>query len=320
MERRKRRAGKSVSQRVNNFPSRLAERFSTSERVFTVEFPAIDGGNLCAVKSRVDHLLPWFDAANATDSPAAHAHASNVAIAIALQQCGLEPILQVVCRDKNRIAIQSDIMGAALHGVRNIELLTGDDVTAGDEPEARRVFDIDSAQAIKIAATLREGRYLSGRKFPDAPDLFIGAVENAAAPPLEYRAERVSKKVSAGASFFQLQICFHGDRLEKFVSAVNATHPSLPLLPTIVLVKGAKALKFMNGNVAGIDIPAEIIAQVEQASDPKEAAYQLARAQAEHALSLPGVRGIHFTDFCHDDSLVRLMRDLGVTPRSIGKS
>ncbi len=104
------------------------------------------------------------------------------------------------------------------------------------------------------------------------------------------------------------------------MSAVNATHPSLPLLPTIVLVKGAKALKFMNGNVAGIDIPAEIIAQVEQASDPKEAAYQLARAQAEHALSLPGVRGIHFTDFCHDDSLVRLMRDLGVTPRSIGKS
>jgi len=303
---------------VSGFPSHLAERLATSERVFTVEFPSIDGGNLSAVKSRVDHLLPWFDAANATDSPAAHAHASNVAIAIALQHFGLEPILQVVCRDKNRIAIQSDIMGAALHGVRNIELLTGDDVTAGDEPEARRVFDVDGAQAIKIAATLRGGRYLSGRKFSDAPDLFIGAVENAAAPPLEYRAERITKKVNAGAKFFQLQICFHGDRLENFAQAVNASHPTLPLLPTIVLVKGAKPLKFMHEKVAGIDIPSEVIAQVEQASDPKEAAYQLARAQAEHALSLPGVRGLHFTDFCHDDSLVRLMRDLDVTPRPTG--
>ena len=302
---------------MNAFPSVLAERLATKERVFTVEFPSVDGGDLSSVKSRVEELLPWFDAANATDSPAAHAHASNVAIAIALHQFGLEPILQVVCRDKNRIAIQSDIMGAALHGVRNIELLTGDDVIAGDEPEARRVFDVDSAQAIRIASIISGGQYLSGRTISDPPNLFIGAVENPAAPPLDYRPERVTKKVEAGARFFQLQICFHGDRLEKFTEAVHAAHPTLPLLPTIVLVKGARPLTFMNEKVAGIDIPAEIINEVANSSDPKEAAYQLARAQAEHALSLPGVRGLHFTDFCHDDSLVRLMRDLRVTPRSI---
>ena len=129
---------------ISKFATALAEK----ERVFTVEFPVIDGGDISTVKSRVDELTPWFDAANATDNPAAHAHASNVSIAIALHNLGLEPILQVVCRDKNRIAIQADIVGAALHGIRNIELLTGDDVTAGDEPESRRVFDLDSIQEI----------------------------------------------------------------------------------------------------------------------------------------------------------------------------
>ena len=291
---------------ISNFAKALAEK----ERVFTVEFPVIDGGDISNVKSRVDELKPWFDAANATDNPAAHAHASNVSIAIALHNLGLEPILQVVCRDKNRIAIQADIVGAALHGIRNIELLTGDDVTAGDEPESRRVFDLDSIQALAIARGIREGHYLSGRSISPAPDLFLGAVENPAAHPLAYRAERLSKKMSAGAQFFQLQICYHDERLKEFCEKVHAAHPEIPILPTIVLVKGARPLKFMHDNVAGIDIPTSIISQVEKADDPKEAAYELAQAQAEFALSLPGVRGLHMTDFRHDGSLERLMRDL----------
>ena len=130
-----------------------------SRPVITAELPAINSGGLDAVKRHVDAIAPHVDAINATDNPSAHAHASNVAIAIAISQLGAEPVLQVVCRDKNRLAIQADIVGAALFGVQNICALTGDDVTAGDEPEARRVFDVDGPQLIEIA----RGEFLGPR-------------------------------------------------------------------------------------------------------------------------------------------------------------
>ncbi len=155
--------------------------------VLTGEAPAIDGGTLEVFNGRIAEMAQWVDAMNATDNTAAHAHASNVACAIAIAQAGVEPILQVVCRDKNRIACQADMVGAALHGIHNICCLTGDDVTAGDEPEARRVFDLDGPQLIRVAAALSRGHYLSGRKLDPAPPLFVGAVENPGAPPLDYR-------------------------------------------------------------------------------------------------------------------------------------
>jgi methylenetetrahydrofolate reductase (NADPH) len=284
--------------------------------VFTGEAPAIDGGTLKAFRERISEMAQWVDAVNATDNTAAHAHASNVACAIAIAQAGVEPVLQVVCRDKNRIACQADIVGAALHGVHNVCCLTGDDVTAGDEPEARRVFDLDGPQLIRVATSLARGSYLSGRTLDPAPPLFVGAVENPGAPPLEYRARRAAKKIAAGARFLQLQICYHPERLERFVASLHEQGLTgrAALLPAIVLVRGARALSFMHREVAGIDVPAETIARVEQADDPAEAAYQLGLEQARHALSLPGVRGLHLTDFRHDGSLSRLCHDLGIQP------
>ncbi|OIQ68410.1 bifunctional homocysteine S-methyltransferase/5,10-methylenetetrahydrofolate reductase [mine drainage metagenome] len=292
--------------------SRLSELVSDGlSTIFTAEFPSIDGGGMAVVAKHSARLLPWFDAVNATDNPAAHAHASSLAVSIAMKSHGLEPIMQVVCRDKNRLAIQADIVGASLHGIENICLLTGDDVTAGDEPETKRVFDIDGPQAIHVASALASGKYLSGRKLDPAPKLFIGAVENPAAPPFDYRISRVSKKVEAGATFLQLQIGYHPERLEQFCTGVNRAHPSLALLPTIVLVKGARPMNFMNEKVPGIDIPAETIRRIESSSDQPEAAYLLALEQAKHALEQPGVRGLHITDFRHDESIDRLMSDLG---------
>jgi methylenetetrahydrofolate reductase (NADPH) len=291
----------------------LLER--TDERVFTAEFPTVDGGGMTRVVKQVERLAPWFDAVNATDNTAAHAHASNVSVAIAIKMHGLEPIMQIVCRDKNRLAIQADMVGADLHGIENISLITGDDVTAGDEPESRRVFDLDGPQAIKVASVLNQGHYLSGRKITPAPNFYIGAVENAAAPPLEYRVERALKKSRAGARFLQLQICYHQDRLEKFCAGVARSIPTLHLLPTIVLVRGGRQLRFINAKVPGIDIPTEIIERVEKSTDQAEAAYQLALAQAHHSLTQPAVRGLHIADFRHDDTLARLMNDLGRTPR-----
>ncbi len=295
--------------------SRLAEVLASGGQVFTAEFPVIDGPNMAKVERAANRLRPWFDAVNATDNPAATAHTSNVATAIAMQMHGLEPVLQIVCRDKNRLAIEADLSGAALHGIENVVMLTGDDVTAGDEPETRRVFDVDGPIAVRIARTLRSGTYLSGRPLSPAPSFLIGAVENPAAPPLEYRVQRVAKKIEAGAQFLQLQICYHPDRLEQFMAGVVAAGYDIPILPTIVLVKSARPLQFMHDKVPGIDIPQGTIDRVANASDPAEAAYQLVLEQARHALSLPGVRGLHITDFRNDDTLERLMTDVGREPR-----
>ena len=301
--------------------SHLRDLLENSDaKVFTAEFATIDGAGMARVLSNIERLAPWFDAVNATDNPAAHAHASNTSVAIAIKMHGLEPIMQIACRDKNRLAIQADMVGAALHGIENLSLMTGDDVTAGDEPESRRVFDLDSAQAISVAHSLNNGVYLSGRAIKPATNFYIGAVENAAAPPLEYRVQRAFKKHRAGARYLQLQICYHADRLETFCAGVAGVAPSLHLLPTIVLLKGARQLNFMNDKVPGIDVPRAIVERVENSSDQLEAAYQLALDQARHALAQPGVRGLHIADFRHDETLVRLMTDLERTPRQIHRA
>ena len=291
----------------------------TKEQVFTAEFPVIDGEGFAKVEKYAKRLKPWFVAVNATDNTAAHAHASNVASAIAMKMHGIEPIMQVVCRDKNRLAIQADIVGASLHGIENICALTGDDVTAGDETEARRVFDLDGPQLVRLATTIGRGEYMSGRKIDPAPHLFVGAVENPSAPPFEYRVQRVAKKVAAGARFLQLQISYHPDRLEKFCQGVVAAglDRHVALLPTIVLIKGSRPLKFMNDKVPGIDVPQYVIDRVDKAADQAEEAYKQTLELSQHALSLPGVRGLHVTDFRHDDTLDRLMTDLGRTPRAL---
>jgi methylenetetrahydrofolate reductase (NADPH) len=296
--------------------SELERKLAGDGLVITGELPGVDGGGMDAVRERLEQYEPWVDALNATDNTAAHAHASNVAIAIALKLLGVEPIMQIVCRDKNRLAIQADIVGAALHGVENISCLTGDDVTAGDEKEARRVFDLDGPQAIVTAAAIARGEYLSGRKIQPAPHLFIGAVENPGAPPLAYRAQRALKKARAGARFLQLQISYEPAELEAFCAegARIGLSPHTALLPSICLVGGARPLEFMDADVPGISVPAQTIARVKNAADPREEAFELAVEQASHALEQPGVRGLHLISFRKDDAVGRLCERLGIPP------
>src|SRR5213593_1885594 len=154
--------------------SRLEDAIAARRFVVTAELLTIDSGGLDAVHERFAPFEDYVDAVNATDNTAAHAHASPVAVAIALAQLGMEPVMQLACRDRNRIALEADLVGAALHGIENVCCMTGDDVTAGDEPEARRVFDLDSPQLLATAATLASGRYLSGRALEPAPHLFVG--------------------------------------------------------------------------------------------------------------------------------------------------
>lgn len=284
--------------------------------IVTAEFPSLDGGDIEDVEAALANYRPFVDAVNLTDNPAAHAHASSVAMAIAVKQLGVHPIMQVVCRDKNRLAIQADIVGASMHGVTTFCALTGDDVTAGDEPEARRVFDIDGPQLVSIMNTLSRGRYLSGRELKKRKELLVGAVENPFAPPAHVRIRRARLKVDGGAKFLQLQIGYEPDKLEAFIDGCrdNGVLEDAAVLPTVILTKTAGALKFMDSTVPGIHVPAPIIERIAQADDPKEESYQLVREQVEHALSLPGVAGIHVTDFRHDDTLERLVTDLRIGP------
>jgi methylenetetrahydrofolate reductase (NADPH) len=292
--------------------SRLEQKLAGDGLVITGELPVVDGGGLEAVREKLEQYEPWVDALNT----AAHAHASNVSVAIALLNLGMEPIMQIVCRDKNRLAIQADIVGAALHGVENISCLTGDDVTAGDEPEARRVFDLDGPQAIVTAAAIARGEYLSGRKIEPAPHLFIGAVENAGAPPLEYRAARALKKARAGARFLQLQIGYEPAHLEAFCAewARMGIFRRTALLPSICLVGGARSLEYMDSVVPGISVPPAVIERVKNAADPREEAFELAVEQGRHALAQPGVRGLHLIAFRKDDVVGRLCERLGIPP------
>ncbi len=297
--------------------SRLEERLGAGEFVVTAELHSVDAGGLDAVRALFEPFAEYVDAVNATDNTAAHAHASPVAVAIALHQLGIEPVMQLVCRDRNRLALQADIVGAALHGIENICCLTGDDVTAGDEPEARRVFDLDGPQLVALCRTLAGGRYLSGRPIEPAPHLFVGAVENPGAPPYEYRVERALKKAHAGARFLQLQVCFEHARLERFTAEAvsSGLAAQAALIPSICLVGSAKALRFMDEKVPGISVPAATIERIERAADQDEACFELGVEIAEQILSLPGVAGLHLISFRRDSGIARLCQRLGIPPR-----
>ena len=298
--------------------TRLEQKLAAGELVITAEMPTIDGGGYPEIQRQLAPMKAYVDAVNATDNASAHAHASPLAVAIALKDCGVEPVMQLICRDKNRLALESEVVGMAMHGIENLCCLTGDDVTAGDEPETRRVFDLDSPQLIQLARTLAGGHYLSGRRLDPAPRLFVGAVENPGAPPFGHRVARAAKKADAGARFLQLQICFMPERLEAFMAGAVATGLAerCALIPSILIVRSALALKFVNEKVAGIEVPPELIARAEAAADQQHECFEIACELADHARSLPGVRGLHFISFRKDAGIAKLCQRLGIAPRA----
>jgi methylenetetrahydrofolate reductase (NADPH) len=298
--------------------SRLEDALAAGRFVVTSELLTVDSGGLDAVHDRFAPFEEYVDATNATDNTSAHAHAAPLAVAIALQQLGMEPIMQLTCRDRNRLALEAEIAGAALHGIENILCLTGDDVTAGDEPETRRVFDLDSIQLLALGATMARGRYLSGRKIDPAPRLFLGAVENPGAPPYDYRVDRALKKVRAGARFLQLQVSFRPEQLEEFF--VDAREKGLAeqcaLLPSICLTRSPAALRYIDEHVPGIEVPAPLIERCERAADPEAECFEVAFELARHARSLSGVAGLHLISFRREAGIARLCERLGIPPRA----
>jgi methylenetetrahydrofolate reductase (NADH) len=297
--------------------STLERKLDAGEFVVTAELPVIDGGGHAEIMRQLAPMKAFVDAFNATDNPSAHAHASPLAVAIGLIQAGVEPVVQLTCRDRNRLALESELMGAAMHGVRNICCLTGDDVSAGDEPEARRVFDLDSVQLVALTRVLESGRYLSGRSTGPAPHFCVGAVENPGAPPVEYRVRRAAKKAQAGARFLQLQICFRTELLERFMRDAHDSGLSarLALIPSICILRTVGGMRFVATKVPGVDVPREYVERVERAADAEAECFEIAYELASHALAQPGVAGLHFISFRKDAGIAKLCTRLGIPPR-----
>ena len=297
--------------------SNLERKLDAREFVVTAELPVINGGGHAEILRQLEPMRPFVDAFNATDNPSAHAHCSPLAVSIGLQQCGAEPVMQLTCRDRNRLALESELMGAAMYGIENICCLTGDDVTAGDEPEARRVFDLDGPQLLAVARALESGRYLSGRAIDRPPHFLLGAVENPGAPPFEYRVRRAAKKAMAGARFLQLQIGYRPELLERFMRAATDTGLSerIALIPSICILRTVGGMRFVATKVPGIDVPPETVARVEQAQDAEVECFDIAYELATHALAQPGVAGLHFISFRKDAGIAKLCKRLGIPPR-----
>jgi len=298
--------------------SNLERKLTAGEFVVTAEMPVIDGGGHAEVLRQLEPMRAVVDAFNATDNPSAHAHVSSLAVSLALKQAGVEPIMQLACRDRNRIALEAELMGAAMHGIENVSCMTGDDVTAGNEPEAKRVFDLDSLQLLALTQVLENGRYLSGRAIEHAPHFFAGAVENPGAPPYEYRIRRAAKKAQAGARFLQLQICYRPEQLARFMRVAHETGVSarVAMIPSICILRTVAGMRFVATRVPGIDVPPATLARIEQAADPEHECFELAYELAVHALEQPGVRGLHFISFRTDAGIAKLCARLGIAPRS----
>ena len=255
-------------------PSRLAELLRAGRFVVTAELSSSNSADPEATWRRAEVLRGSVDAINCTDNTGAHVHMSSLATSHLLVEKGLEPIMQLTVRDRNRLALQADLLGAAALGVRNLVLMSGDDVTAGDHPEARRIYDIDSMQLIEVAAAMRDrGTYLSGRRLEQAPSFFIGAVENPFAPPLEFRPLRLQKKLRAGADFIQTQLVFDVDLFARFMAAVADLDliGKVFIVPSIGIPRSARGANFMREKVPGLHVPESLVSRLEKTPPVRQA-------------------------------------------------
>lgn len=219
-------------------------------------------------------LIGKVDAVNVTDLQSAVMRLGSLTGAYLIKQLGIEPVFQITCRDRNRLALQSDILSAACLGIENVLVLTGDHPLSGDHPQAKPVFDLDSVQLLEVIRTLQHGRDSSGNELNKRPKFCVGAVVNPFADPLEPELIKLEKKLASGAEFFQTQAVFDVERFGKFME--KAKQYKVPIIAGIILLKSAKMANYMNEEVAGIYVPDNLIKEIDSASDRKRESVKLA--------------------------------------------
>jgi methylenetetrahydrofolate reductase (NADPH) len=297
--------------------SNLHQILSQGKFAVTAECGPPRGANREIIAKKLKLLKGSVDAVNVTDNQTAIVRMSSIAASAQLVDAGLEPVMQMVVRDRNRIAIQSDIMGAYALGIRNILCLTGDHQKFGSQPDAVNVFDIDSINLIKAVKDMRdEGKDMSGHELDVAPRMFIGAAANPFADPFEYRVLRLAKKVEAGADFIQTQCIYNMERFGEWMKrAVDAgLTEKTYILAGVTPLKSAGMAKYMNNNVAGIDVPDEIIKKLDSIPRDKQVEEGLKMCMDDIAKlrEMEGVSGIHIMAIEWEAIVERIVKESGL--------
>jgi 5,10-methylenetetrahydrofolate reductase len=294
---------------------RLERVLRRGEFAVTTELSPPDSADPEEVYKRAAIFEGWVDGINATDGSGAHCHMSSVAVCALLTRLGYSPILQISCRDYNRIAIQGNVLGAAALGVGNVLCITGDGVQAGDHPEAKPVFDLDSTSLLGVIKRMRDERmFLSGRRITSPPRLFLGAAENPFAPPYDFRPLRLAKKVAAGAQFIQTQYCFDVPMLRSFMGKVRdlGLDRQCFILAGVGPLRSARTARWMRANVPGVHIPDSIIARLDGAKDQKAEGKQLCIEIIQEVREIPGIAGVHVMAYRLEEYVSEIVHESGI--------
>jgi methylenetetrahydrofolate reductase (NADPH) len=280
----------------------------------TAELGPPRGTNVEIVTKKIGLLKGWVDAANVTDNQTAVVRMSSIATAALMVREGLEPVMQMVARDRNRIAIQSDMLGAAALGIRNVLCLSGDHQTFGSEPGAANVYDVDSIQMLAVLKRMRdEGKFCGGTDVDGRPPLFLGAACSPDADPKEIRVARLGKKIRAGAQFVQTQCIFDIPAFKAFLERAGDAGllDQCHLLAGIIPLKGAKMAKFMRDNVAGVSIPDSVLRRMEGSKD-KEEGIRIAIETIQAVRELRGVHGVHIMAIEWEAKVAQIVEGAGL--------
>jgi len=288
--------------------SRLRDRLEAGEFVVTGELAPPLGTDFAPMRHAAETLGPVCDAINVTDNQGASLHLSSLAASRVVLDMGVEPIFQQTCRDRNRLALQSDLLAAWTLGLENLLVVTGDDPRGGDHPEAKGVFDLDSTQLAQVARGFNEGHDMKGRDLKGATDFFIGAAMFPEAEPWDVQRGRIEEKIGAGVRFFQTQAIFDIDKLARATEVAHAQ--GAKVIAGILILRSPRVIDFINKRLAGLMVPDHIADRIRGAVDPAEEAVRLA---IEQAAALRDVAdGIHVMALGLDEAVPRIVRDSGI--------
>lgn len=294
---------------------RLERVLRSGKFAVTAELAPPDSALADDVYQRARVFDGYVDGMNATDGSGANCHMSSVAMCALLTSIGYSPVLQISCRDRNRIAIQGDVLGAAAMGVSNVLCLSGDGVQVGDHPEAKPVFDLDSISLLETIKSMRdESRFISGRAITTAPKLFLGAAENPSAPPIDFRPYRLAKKIAAGAQFIQMQYIFDVAQLRVFMAKARdlGLLGKVFILPGVGPLASARTALWIRNNVPGIHIPDALIKRLEGASQPKKEGQKICVELIQQIREIEGVSGVHVMAYRQEEAVADIIQQSGV--------
>jgi len=300
--------------------SNLEKILSRNQFAVTGELGPPKGADISVIERKANLLRGNVDAINVTDNQTAIVRMSSIAVGAILQRMGLEATMQMVVRDRNRIAMQSDIFGAYALGIRNILCLSGDHQKFGNHPTAKNVFDLDSMQLIQTVKQMRdEHKVLGGDEIEGVPAMFIGAAENPFADPFEYRVVRLGKKAAAGADFIQTQCIYNLDKFERFMQMVRdrGLDEKVHILAGVTPLKSVGMGRYMQEKVAGMEVPEEIINRMKSAGKEKarEEGLNICVEQIQRLLQIKGVHGIHLMAIEWEEAVHTIVERAGLLPR-----